>query len=180
MSSVRLNLEFAPQARNASLPALALFAFSVLWFSAIALYAAKAVYENSRRQQDLSALEGARYVALSPPLTRPTRADPAELARVQFVRLTSRNLAAPWADLLSALETAPSNVALLSVEPSAAKRTVSLIAEAAGPVEMIKYLQALQSDPRLSNVVLVSHQVQLQAPGTPIRFQLRAAWGESP
>ena len=39
---------------------------------------------------------------------------------------------------------------------------------------------ALQHDPRLSSVVLVSHQVQAQAPGTPIRFQVQAQWGDTP
>ena len=30
------------------------------------------------------------------------------------------------------------------------------------------------------DVILSSHQVQAQAPGTPVRFQIQAQWGESP
>jgi Tfp pilus assembly protein PilN len=86
----------------------------------------------------------------------------------------------PWADLLEALETAPDNLALLSVEPSAAKRSISLTAEAASPKDMLNYLRALQSDQRLSGVLLVSHQVQVQAPGAPLRFQIQGTWGGSP
>jgi hypothetical protein len=81
---------------------------------------------------------------------------------------------------LTALEKAPSNVALLAVEPSAAKRSLSLTAEAANSAQMLNYIQALQGDNHLSDVILVSHQVQLQAPGAPIRFQVRANWGETP
>jgi Tfp pilus assembly protein PilN len=43
---------------------------------------------------------------------------------------------------------------------------------------MLAYLRSLQADSRLSNVLLVSHQVQAQAPGTPLRFQLEAHWGD--
>jgi hypothetical protein len=45
---------------------------------------------------------------------------------------------------------------------------------------MLNYLQALQSDPHFSHVTLVSHQVQLQAPGTPLLFKLQATWGGAP
>jgi len=175
-----LNLEFSPQAKRRSPAGAVYLAIGVVLFSLAAVYAAKTAVDNSTKQQELAALEGARMSKVRVPETRPLRADPAELSRVRFIRTTSRNLAAPWADLLVALEKAPSNVALLAVEPSAAKRSVSLTAEAAGPVDMIKYLQALQSDPNLANVVLVSHQVQLQAPGTPLRFQIRASWGDAP
>ena len=41
---------------------------------------------------------------------------------------------------------------------------------------MLAYLAALQNDRRLVNVALVSHQVQVQAIGRPIRFHLQAGW----
>lgn len=180
MSHTRLNLEFSPQASKNSNSSLVFLALAVALFSVMALYAGKVVYENSVKRRDLAAIESGHRAVPRGSDPRPVRADPSELARVQFVRSTSRNLAAPWADLLLALENAPSNVALLAVEPSAAKRSVSLTAEAAAPIDMLKYLEALQNDPHLSNVVLVSHQLQVQAPGTPVRFQLRATWGDAP
>jgi Tfp pilus assembly protein PilN len=61
-----------------------------------------------------------------------------------------------------------------------AKRSVRLTAEARDDTEMLAYLAALQQDPQLSSVILASHQVQSQAPGTPVRFQIQASWGESP
>lgn len=71
-------------------------------------------------------------------------------------------------------------MALLVVAPSAAKRSLSITAEAADPDQMLDYMAALQGNGRFTNVALVSHQVQVQAPGTPLRFQLRASWGEAP
>ena len=57
---------------------------------------------------------------------------------------------------------------------------ITLTAEAASASEMLNYLDALQIDARLANVVLVSHAVQVQTPGSPLRFQLRASWGGTP
>lgn len=180
MSNTRLQLEFSPQASKHSDASQVLLAAAIAVFSVLAIYAFKVSYDNSVKQRELTAMEAATRTVQRSSEPRQARTDPSELARVQYVRATSKNLAAPWADLLLAIENAPSNVALLAVEPSAAKRTVSLTAEAAGPAEMINYLDKLQSDSHLSNVVLVSHQVQLQAPGTPVRFQLRASWGNTP
>jgi hypothetical protein len=179
MSNVHLNLEFAPKARKTSMLALVFLIASVLLFAAAAAKVGMKIYENSQQKEALAETgnRSAPPVRVAPPAQRP---DPAETVRAQFVRQTSRSLMTPWSDLLTALEKAPSNVALLAVEPSAAKRSLSLTAEAANPAQMLNYLQALQGDKHLADVMLVSHQVQLQAPGTPIRFQVRASWGETP
>ncbi len=179
MSNVRLNLEFAPKARKTSLPGLILLSASVVLFVAAATQVGMRIYETSQQKQVLAeiGIRSAPTVRVAAPVLR---TDPAEAVRAQFVRQTSRSLMTPWADLLTALEKAPSNVALLAVEPSAAKRSLSLTAEAANSAQMLNYIQALQGDNRLSDVILVSHQVQLQAPGAPIRFQVRANWGETP
>jgi Tfp pilus assembly protein PilN len=93
----------------------------------------------------------------------------------------AQGLQVPWADLLGALEAASGeSVALLTVEPSTQQQTVRLTAEARDPHSMLRYLSTLQGDARLSQVVLVSHAVQTQAPGTPVRFQLQAHWGAQP
>jgi len=104
--------------------------------------------------------------------------DATEAARTRFIRQVSQSLMTPWADLLESLESVPApSVAVLSIEPSVSKRSIRITAEARTPQDMVAYLGALARDPRLSSVVLASHQVQVQAPGTPIRFQVRAAWG---
>lgn len=177
MSSVRLRLEFAPHARHTSPASLSLLLAGVLLFTVAILLFGLTLAENARQTLHLAAMDGSRNAAAPAP---PPRPDAAELSRVQFIRQTSRSLMTPWADLLAALEAAPANVALLSVEPSAAKRSISLTAEAASPADMLNYLQALQRDHRLAGALLASHQVQVQAPGTPIRFQVQANWGGTP
>ena len=179
MTRVRLRLEFAPNARRTSLASLALLLAGVLLFALAALQLGRTLADNASQARNVAEMDGKRNT-VAPAAAHPPRADPAELARVQFVRQTSRSLMTPWADLLEALETAPNNVALLSVEPSAAKRSISLTAEAASPKDMLNYLRALQSDQRLSGVLLVSHQVQVQAPGAPLRFQIQGTWGGIP
>jgi Tfp pilus assembly protein PilN len=113
--------------------------------------------------------------------TRVTSTEPGELARVRTLRQVARSLTTPWADVLESLESAPNeSVALLSVEPSVAKRSLRITAEARGPQEMLDYVGALQRDGRLSRVILASHELQAKAPGTPVRFQIQAAWGMAP
>lgn len=177
MSSARLHIEFAPHARRTTPAGLALLLAGLLLFGVALLLFGWNLAENARQRRDLAAMDSSRSAA-GPVL--PPRPDAAELARAKFVRQTSRNLMTPWAELLAALESAPANVALLSVEPSAAKRSVSLTAEAANPADMLNYLQALQKDHRLEGALLASHQVQVQAPGAPIRFQVQANWGGTP
>jgi hypothetical protein len=52
---------------------------------------------------------------------------------------------------------------------------VRFTAEAKNSRAMLDFLEALRTQP-LREVVLVSHQVQTQTSGTPIRFQARARW----
>jgi hypothetical protein len=88
-----------------------------------------------------------------------------------------RELQVPWPSLLAALESvAGRDVALLSVEPSAARQEVRITAEARSSGAMFDYLDALRGR-SLREVVLASHQLQAKAPGVPIRFELRASWG---
>jgi hypothetical protein len=179
MKKVHLNMEFAPRTRNATPTGTLLLVIALILFSIAALLVSQKLADISRQKRTLSAMNDHGKATQSKSI-KPPRIDPAQLARTQFVRQTSRNLSAPWADLLTALEAVPSNVALLSIEPSGTKRSLSLTAEAAGSTEMLSYLQLLQEDKRLANVMLISHQVQLQMPGTPTRFKVLANWGESP
>jgi Tfp pilus assembly protein PilN len=106
--------------------------------------------------------------------------DPKEQQRERAMHSITRGLSTPWADLFAALEDAPTHaVALLSIEPTVANRSVRLSGEARDAKAMLAYLGALQRDVRLSQVVLVSHQLQAQTPGTPLRFQIQALWADA-
>ena len=179
MNRRRLTLEFAPGARNTPRWRVALLLASLLIGALVAWLLTQTLAGNARQAAELARLTDRQPAPVSGSV-RQTRPDPGELARIQWVRQTSQSLMTPWGELLAALEAAPSNVALLAVEPSPARRSISLTAEAASAKDMLDYVRALQGDTRLSGVLLVSHQVQLQAQGTPLRFQVQANWGATP
>jgi hypothetical protein len=106
----------------------------------------------------------------------PVKATPQEAGRVRATAAVIRELLVPWPSLFAALESVASHdVALLSVEPSALRQEVRIMAEAKSSGAMLDFLEALRAQ-SLREVVLVSHQVQTQTAGAPIRFQARAAW----
>lgn len=179
MKNVHLALDFMPQRRQFSMTSLRWLGAALLLFSLAATVVGFQLAENARQTRALATQDG-RTKATPVKVVQPARASARELAHAALVRQTALELATPWADLLTSLEAAPASVALLSVEPSANQRSITLTAEAASPGEMLGYLQALQADKHLANVVLMTHQVQLQTPGKPLRFKLRANWGETP
>jgi hypothetical protein len=128
------------------------------------LRAADAGYEAARAQ--------ARAGSRSAP--RPA----AQEARAQrALEALQRELGTPWSRLLQALEASHGpDVALLNVEPDAARRALRLQLEARNRHAMLAYLEALQHDGRLADVVLLMHQ-QLSEPGQRgVRFQVQASW----
>lgn len=177
MKTQRLRLEFAPNARQVSWPGVMLLLVSAVLLVAAAVQLASALADSARVAETLAAVD-ARSRSSAKAATRPVAPHPSEAARTRALRQVAQNLTTPWADLLDSLESVPiQSVAVLSIEPSVAKRNIRLTAEARNARDMLAYLGALQREPRLSSVVLVSHQVQAQAPGAPLRFQIQAAWG---
>jgi Tfp pilus assembly protein PilN len=179
MKPQRLLLEFAPQAPRVSSGGVATLLTAAVVLAFASLYVG--ILLTKQRQQK-HALEQKEVAGRKPLFTAPraTKANPAEVAQIKAIRQTSLSLTTPWPELLAALESIPPNVALLSVEPSAAKQSFAITVEAAGTAQMLQYLRLLQANPDLGDATLVSHQLQEQAPGTPIRFQVRASWGKQP
>ncbi len=178
MKAPRLHIDFAttkPAAKRAArwlvlLGGAALIGVALPWADA------------SRRQatlaQEVKQAEQQR-TELASPAPRQAVADPKQIARERALRDATRGLSTPWADLFAALEGAPTDaVALLSIEPNVANRSVRLGAEARDSKAMLGYLAVLQHDVRLAQVVLIAHQAQLQTPGTPVRFQIQAQWAD--
>jgi len=171
-----LKLDFAPAARRA--PALG---WVLLGAGGVAAIVATLQFQlaHAARSREAGAL-----TELSEQLQerragagRTQRADARDARRAQAAAAVARELQVPWATLLGSLEAvAGRDVALLVVEPSAARQTVRITAEARSSGAMLDYLDALRAQ-GLADVALVSHQVQAQAPGTPWRFQAQARWG---
>ncbi len=110
------------------------------------------------------------------PLEAPKRSA-AVTAGLQTASTVARDLTAPWAELLKSIEAIQNkDISLQIVEPVAARQSLRVTADARNFEAMFDYLQQLRGRD-LKDVVLVSHQVQQQQPGTPIRFLVQAKWG---
>lgn len=112
---------------------------------------------------------------------KPVAATPQQLKLRGATQAMAIDLSTPWEQLLSALEAGQNrDVALLVIEPVAAQRTVRLQLESRTTDAMLDYLQSLQSDSRLADVVLQMHQPGPEGPARGIRFQVKASWGGQP
>ncbi len=179
MRAPALHIDFAPGARRTSPVAMALVLVGGTLLAFDLFQSAQLLALQAQVQAGIRDIEARHSAGAATPA--PAKADARQVALLRATRQVSGNLTTPWSRLLTSLgSTSGKEVALLSIEPSVAKQSVRLTAEARDATEMLAYLAALQHDPRLSSVVLVSHQVQAQAPGTPVRFQVQAQWGETP
>lgn len=89
-------------------------------------------------------------------------------------------LAFPWDKLFKALESSMNeDVALLSVQPDVAGGIVTLNAEARDWDAMLDYIRRLGENGFLTDVHLVSHQIQQSDPQRPVRFVLSCNWPAS-
>lgn len=178
MKAAALQIDFAPGARRVSWTGRWLLGAGAVLLAIGLAQSGRLLEQRAQAKAALADAQARRARgAVAPPKGKP---DARQVALIRATHQVSSDLTTPWSRLLTALGATGKEVALLSVEPSVAKRSVRLTAEARDSTAMLDYLAALQHDARLSCVVLLSHQVQLQAPGTPIRFQVQAQWGEAP
>ena len=88
-----------------------------------------------------------------------------------------RQLTLPWDQLFESIEAAGStDVALLALAPDRDKRLVRIGIEAKNATAGLGYLRSLENQEVFQSVQLQNHQVQLQDPEKPIRFNLQATW----
>jgi hypothetical protein len=169
----RLDLDLSPTRPRVPPASWLLLVAGALAAGFAALQFQTASAERAREAHALRTLE----TSLSEPAAgsgTPAAIQEARSARATVAAL--RELDVPWASLFVALESvAGRNVALLSIEPSAQRQEVRITAEAKNSAAMLDFLDALGAQ-SLREVVLLSHQVQAQTPGTPFRFQARAQW----
>jgi Tfp pilus assembly protein PilN len=72
------------------------------------------------------------------------------------------------------------DVALLNVEPEMQKGVIRLGGEAKSYEAILAYMKMLQKRPGLSEVVLQTHQREVQKPGQPTHFLIVARWKTTP
>ena len=87
----------------------------------------------------------------------------------------------PWGDLFAAIEMAQSaDIALLQVQPDARSHTVLLSGGASDLAAVLEYIGRLERAENLSEVLLVSHKIDVRKPGRPVEFVLGGRWVELP
>jgi Tfp pilus assembly protein PilN len=92
-----------------------------------------------------------------------------------------RQLTLPWDALFQTLEsTSEKKVALLAIQPDAAKQIVRLSGEAKNFDALLGYIARLESSRVLNHVYLTSHEVRTQDAEKPVRFSLVANWTVQP
>jgi hypothetical protein len=143
---------------------------------AVALALSALVLERYRDvRDDLARLQAQAGLVL--PGGRATRALPKERLdeQAKSAEAVVRQLTLPWASLIGAIEQAATrDVAILQLQPDAEHSVLRLTAEARNREAMFEYLKRLGAARELTNVVLVSHQVQKDEPQQPIQFAVQA------
>lgn len=126
-------------------------------------------------REDLARLQTQAGLVL--PGGRAARALPKERLdeQAKSAEAVVRQLTLPWASLVGAIEGAATrDVAILQLQPDAEHSVLRLTAEARNRDAMFEYLKRLGAARELTNVVLVSHQVQKDEPQQPIQFAVQA------
>jgi len=142
---------------------------------ALGVAASVTVHYGSVRRE-LTAAEAARGLLGE---ARPARAIPRERLEDERrqVEAIVRQLTLPWAQMIETIEGASTGeVAVLQMQPEAEQRRLRLTGEAKNREAMLKYVRRLDEAKTLSEVHLVSHQVQLDDPSRPVQFALQASF----
>lgn len=83
----------------------------------------------------------------------------------------------PWVPLFKSIENAQQpKVFLLAIEPNSKIQAARLTAEADTLPRALSYLDRLQRQPALKEVTLIEHEIEIDAPGQPVKFTLNLTW----
>ncbi len=92
-----------------------------------------------------------------------------------------QQLALPWDALFQTLEaTRDKDIALLDIQPDAAKHSVRIGGEAKNLETLLAYIARLEQGHVLNHIYLTSHEVRTQDAEQPVRFTLAAHWVMQP
>ncbi|MTV40557.1 PilN domain-containing protein [Duganella radicis] len=96
---------------------------------------------------------------------------------IKYANRVIDRLALPWDRLFNEMEnTVDADVVLLDVAPDAERGRISFTSETRDLSTMLNYERRLAQSPLLRDVVIQSHQVQIQDPQKPVRFVVAADW----
>lgn len=180
----RTRIDFAPPGWRRTLfrapPRLVFVAPAIVALLAVVALLGEGYLERRDELAALQAAIAARGKAAAPVVARPVEKIAVAPAQATAVNDAIMQLNLPWRDLLEAVRDAtPASVALLALEPDAKRRLVRITAEARSSDDMLDYVARMQAEEWFSSVVLTRHEVMLQDPNRPLRFQVSAQWAES-
>jgi hypothetical protein len=165
----RIRLDFAAPMHRAPIAGLALCIAGVAAMASVGIAFDARLTERNRLDAELGAV------------AQPQRAlSPAQAKAAEEVAAVEHELSVPWSQLLEELESAShdlsSKVALLQVQPDAAKHTVQITAEVRSLPDALAYLERLQQSKVLKYPMLESHERRKDDPEHPVRVKLAAEW----
>lgn len=96
---------------------------------------------------------------------------------VHAVNQAIRQLNLPWNRMFSEVESRLNeNIALLSVEPDAAKRLLRIQGEAKSAQAMLDFVGSFACEDFFTGATLGHHEINESDPNKPIRFVMEATW----
>lgn len=83
----------------------------------------------------------------------------------------------PWEELFDSIEQAATgDIALLSLQPNFASRSLRLNGEAKSMTELLDFVEALERERVFENVHLLNYKIKQDNPHRPVTFLLQAEW----
>ncbi|HEX5126313.1 MAG TPA: PilN domain-containing protein [Rhodocyclaceae bacterium] len=96
----------------------------------------------------------------------------------KLAQQTVDQLGIPWAKVFAQVSAdATNDVSLLSLEPNAKEKELTLVAEARNNEAMFAYVLKFQRNDFFREVYLTHHSANTQDPLRPVQFTLLARWG---
>lgn len=175
MNLERLQLEYVGSRRGFGAVTAAVVGVAAMAF---------ALHEGVRYrelQSEIEAKEVRLAAALAERKARPQPGEQLNTEQYAFARDTIRRLSMPWDRLFGALEAAQiDQVALISLEPDAESRSVSVAGEAKDYLAALSYVANLSEQRNLTGVHLMRHELRKAALPRPVAFTISAAWPDRP
>lgn len=173
-----LNLDFASRKRvhMAGAVALALCVLSCGVLAYLLMEMNDKITEARTQQQRMQA-QGSKQTGKG----EQRRLRDAVEAEMRGASVVMERLAMPWDRLLNALEASVDEQStLLTIEPNPVKGQVTLTVEAKDLPSMVAYQRRLETNALFREVQILNHQMQIQNPMKPVRFEVLARWKQEP
>lgn len=127
------------------------------------------VFSASRQERERTSEVQQRLERLQTQWSKPVQLHSKEQL-AEYNRVT-RTLNTPWATIFALLERRiPRDIALISIEPDAARRLVRLQAEARTLDDLMECAESLRKDSAVARVLPLQHETNEQDPSRPVRL----------